>query len=106
MRHRGTFLVGLAAGLVAGMRLGRDRYEQVKKLGQKVIDNPSVQKATKAAGQKAGELTKAASHAAGDKLPKITETAKSSAGKVINQFSRNHDDDPVAVNGTGPSPRP
>ena len=92
MWKRGTFVVGLGVGLVAGMRLGRERYEQLKGLTQKVAGNPSVQKATKAAGQKAGELTKAASHQAADKLPKLTESAKQGAEKVKTQLSRNHDD--------------
>jgi hypothetical protein len=111
MRHRAMFLAGLGVGLVAGMQLGRERYDQLKALTQKVAGNPSVQKATKAAGQKAGELTKAAGQQAADKLPKLTETARTSAGKVISQFSRNHDDDPaatgdsVAVNGAAPSSR-
>jgi hypothetical protein len=92
MWKRATFVAGLGVGLVAGMRLGRERYDQLKRLSQKVVDNPSVQKATKAAGHKAGELTKAASQQAADKLPKLTESAKQSAEKVKHQLGRNHDD--------------
>jgi hypothetical protein len=107
MRHRATFLAGLAVGLVAGARAGRERYDQLKKYTQKVIDSPSVRKATKTATQKAGELTKAASHQAADKLPKITETAKHSAEKVRSQLGRNHADgydaEHATVNGTRPS---
>jgi hypothetical protein len=93
MWKRATFVAGVGIGLVAGMRLGRERYEQLKGLTQKVAGNPSVQKATKAAGHKAGELTKAASQQAADKLPKLTESAKQGAEKVKTQLSRNHDDD-------------
>ena len=107
MRHRATFLAGLAVGLVAGARAGRERYDQLKGLAQKVIDNPSVRKATSSVGQKAGELTKAAGHQAAEQLPKITESAKHSAGKVRSQLSRNHDEgaetDHVTVNGTRPA---
>jgi hypothetical protein len=103
MRHRATFLAGLAVGLVAGARAGRERYDQVKKLTQKVVDSPTVRKATKSVTHKAGELTKAASHQAADKLPKLTESAKNSASKI----RRNHDDafdtDHAPVNGTRPA---
>jgi hypothetical protein len=77
------------------MKLGRERYDQLKRAAQKVVDNPSVQKATKAAGQKAGDLTKAASHQAADKLPKLADSAKTQAEKVKHQLGRNHDDTPL-----------
>ena len=47
---RVTFLAGLAVGFVAGARAGRERYEQMVKLGRKAVENPTVQKATRAAG--------------------------------------------------------
>jgi hypothetical protein len=106
MRHRATFLAGLAIGLVAGARAGRERYDQLKNLTQKVASSPAVRNATRTAGQKAGELTKAASQRAADKLPKLTESAKNGAGKMRSQLSRNHDQDQdepaVTVNGTRP----
>jgi hypothetical protein len=106
MRHRATFLAGLAIGLVAGARAGRERYEQLKKATQKVVDSPTVRKATRTAGQKASELTRAAGHQAAERLPKITETAKTSAGKVRSQLNKNHNGDYDAehatVNGTRP----
>jgi hypothetical protein len=95
MWKRGTFVVGLGVGLVAGMRLGRERYDQLKNLTQKVTGNPSVQKATKAAGHKAGELTKAAGQQAADKLPKLADSAKTQAEKVKHQLGRNHEDTPL-----------
>ncbi len=121
MRHRATFLAGLAIGLVAGARAGRERYDQLVKYTQKVVENPTVRKAARTAGQKAGELPKAAGQQAAQRLPKLTETAKSSAdkvksgadkvksgaGKVRSQLTRNHDGDYGAeratVNGSRPS---
>ncbi|SDR04199.1 YtxH domain-containing protein [Thermostaphylospora chromogena] len=58
MRYRMMFILGLAIGYVLGSRAGRERYEQIKQMAQRVADNPSVQetaglvraKATKAAG--------------------------------------------------------
>jgi hypothetical protein len=88
MRYRVTFLAGLAAGFVAGTRAGRERYEQMKKLGRKAVESPAVRKATRAAGEKATELTKVAKDKAATRVPKLTETAKSSASKVRGQLDR------------------
>src|SRR2546426_11122933 len=88
MRYRVTFLAGIAVGFVAGARAGRERYEQMKKAGRKVAENPAVQKATRAAGVKATELTKVAKDKAATRVPKLTETAKNSASKVRWQLDR------------------
>jgi hypothetical protein len=109
MRYRATFIAGFAAGYVAGTRAGRERYEQMKNLSRKAADSPIVRKATQAAGEKAGELTKRASQRAAAKMPKLSETAKTSASKVRGQLDRipgRHSDDSehAAVNGTRPGP--
>jgi len=112
MRFKATFLAGFAAGFVAGARAGRERYEQMVKASRKVAENPTVQKATKAAGVKATELTKVAKDKAAERMPKITETAKSSASKVRGQFDRlpgrhaatnGTESEAAAVNGTRPA---
>ena len=88
MRYRATFLAGLAVGFVAGTRAGRERYEQMKKLAQKMVDNPTVRNAARAAGEKAADLTKVAKDKAAERMPKLTETAKSSASKMRGQLDR------------------
>jgi hypothetical protein len=108
MRYRVTFLAGLAVGFVVGARAGRERYEQMVKAGRKVVENPTVQKATRAAGDKATELTKVAKDKAATQMPKITETAKNSATKVRGQLDRipgrhSGDSEPATVNGTRPA---
>jgi hypothetical protein len=104
MRRRFTFLAGLAIGFVAGTRAGRERYEQMVKLGRKAIENPTVQQATRTAGAKATELSKTAGQKLAERMPKVAEAAKSSAGKVRDRIpSRSSgDDDNVAANGTRP----
>ena len=111
MRFKVTFLAGLAVGFVAGTRAGRERYEQMKKLSRQAADHPAVRKATKAAGEKATQLTKVARDKAAERMPKITETAKNSAGKMRGQLDRlpgrhaahsGGDSEPAAVNGTRP----
>jgi glutamate-1-semialdehyde aminotransferase len=108
MRYKATFLAGLAVGFVAGARAGRERYEQMVKASRKVAENPTVQKATKAAGAKATELTKVAKDKAAERVPKLTETAKSGASKVRGQIDRlpgRHaaEGEAAAVNGTRPA---
>src|SRR5580692_8200264 len=104
MRYRATFLAGFAAGFVAGTRAGRERYEEMKKMAQKAADSKVVRQATRAAGEKASELTKLASDKAAARMPKITETAKTSASKVRDRIPGRHAEDPehAVVNGTRP----
>jgi hypothetical protein len=114
MRTRITFLAGFAVGFVAGARAGRERYEQMVKLGRKAVENPAVQQATHAATAKAAEFSKAAGQKAAQRMPKVAQTAKSSAtkaksgaSKVRGQLDRrpgrnSGDDDSLNVNGTRP----
>jgi hypothetical protein len=102
MRTRITFLAGFAAGFVVGTRAGRERYEQMVKLGRKAAENPAVRRATRAAGSKATELSKTAGQKAAERLPKLAETAKNSASKVRIPGRNSGGDDSSAANGTRP----
>ena len=104
MRSRISFLAGLAVGFVAGTRAGRERYEQMVKLSRKVVEHPAVQNATRTAGSKASELSKAAGQKAAEQMPKVAETAKNSASKVRERIpGRNSDDAAISTaNGTRP----
>jgi hypothetical protein len=59
-RYRITFLSGLAAGFVLGARAGRERYEQLKRLGRRVADSPAAQQAAGAVQAQAAGLAKSA----------------------------------------------
>jgi hypothetical protein len=107
MRIRVTFLAGFAAGFIAGTRVGRERYEQMKQMGKKAVEHPAVRQATRVAGSTAAGLTKTAGQKAAERMPKITETAKNSATRVRGQIDRipgrrSGDEEPSAVNGTRP----
>ena len=105
MRARFTFLAGLAVGFVAGARAGRERYEQMVKLARNAVENPTVQQATRTAGAKATELTKAAGQKAAQTMPKIADTAKSSASMVRDRIpGRNSGDgENTTANGSRPA---
>ena len=115
MRFKATFLAGLVVGFVAGARAGRERYEQMVKIAKKTAENPTVQKVTRAAGQKAADLGKVAKDKAAERMPNLTETAKSSASKVRGQLDRipgrhsasqsgdsHYESEHATVNGTRP----
>ena len=58
MRYRATFIAGLAVGFIVGARAGRERYEQMVKLGRKVAEHPAVRQATRAAGTTSATLAR------------------------------------------------
>ncbi|MDH2424950.1 YtxH domain-containing protein [Sphaerisporangium sp. TRM90804] len=68
MRYRLTFAVGMAVGYVLGSRAGRERYEQIKRLSQRVTDNPMVQQAAGLAGAQASKAAEVTRHKLGDVL--------------------------------------
>ena len=108
---RATFLAGFAVGFVAGTRVGRERYEQMKKMARKVVEHPAVRHATRVAGSTAAGLTKTAGQKAAEQMPRITETAKNSASKVRGQLDRipgrhaasQPEGEHATVNGTRPT---
>ena len=108
MRYRATFVAGFAAGFVAGTRAGRERYEQIMRLGRKAADSAAMRQATRVASEKATELTKVARDKATARMPKLAETAKTGASRVRGRLDRipgMHSDhsEPAAVNGTRPT---
>ena len=50
MRYRVTFLAGSPSASWPVREAGRERYEQMKKLGRKAVESPAVRKATQAVG--------------------------------------------------------
>ena len=86
MRSRISFLAGLAVGFVAGTRAGRERYEQMVKLSRKVVEHPAVQNATRTAGSRASELSKAAGQKAAETMPKIAERPRAARARCATGF--------------------
>jgi hypothetical protein len=77
MRYRISFLSGLAAGYVLGARAGRERYEQIKRIGRAVADSPAAQQAAGAVQAQAAGFAKTARQRVTDELhdrmPKVAE---------------------------------
>lgn len=69
MRFRVVFVAGLAVGYVLGSRAGRERYEQIKRMAQRVADNPKVQEAAGLVGARASRMAAMAKDRVGDKMP-------------------------------------
>jgi hypothetical protein len=85
--YRITFLSGLAAGFVLGARAGRERYEQMKRLGRQVADSPAAQQAAAAVQAQAAGLAKAArqkvTDGLHDRVPKMAGTARAKVGDHV-----------------------
>jgi hypothetical protein len=81
MRYKATFIVGFAAGFLAGARSGRDTYDKIVGYGQQVASHPKVQEATSAAQAKATDLAKTAAA----KAPEAAKSAAATAAKTAQQ---------------------
>ncbi|MBB2912107.1 TPP-dependent pyruvate/acetoin dehydrogenase alpha subunit [Streptosporangium becharense] len=57
MRYRLMFGVGLAIGYILGSRAGRERYEEIKRMAQRVSDNPTIQETAGLVGAKVSRAT-------------------------------------------------
>jgi hypothetical protein len=86
-RYRITFLSGLAVGFVLGARAGRERYEQIKRVGRRVADSPAAQQAAGAVQAQAAGLAKTAKQKVTDglhdRVPKLAAAAKDKVGDRV-----------------------
>lgn len=89
MRYKAIFLTGLAIGFVAGARAGRERYDQLVKLGRQAAAHPAVRSATKTATAKATDLTKTAA-AKAPKLAKAAAPKIAAAAKTAGRQAASH----------------
>ncbi|WP_433349349.1 YtxH domain-containing protein [Microtetraspora malaysiensis] len=68
MRYKAMFAAGLAIGYVLGTRAGRERYEEIKRLAQRVADSPTIQEAAGLVGAQAARVADRAKSVMGDKF--------------------------------------
>lgn len=90
MRYKTMFLAGAAVGFVAGARAGRERYDQMVKLGRQVSEHPTVQKVTQTVTTKTTEISKTAAAKAPDvarnaaaRAPGMARSATSQVPKIV-----------------------
>ncbi|MGV9327014.1 YtxH domain-containing protein [Streptosporangium sandarakinum] len=83
--YRLMFGVGLAVGYVLGSRAGRQRYEQIKRMAERVADSPAVQEAAGLVGARVSKATDMARTKVGgvakNKLPFLQSENGSQAGE-------------------------
>jgi len=75
MKFRTGLVVGLAAGYILGAKAGRERYEKIIALSNKVRSNESVRKAADVAERS----TRKPRGIAGDGLVKVAKTVRAKA---------------------------
>lgn len=96
MRYRVTFVAGFATGYLLGARAGRERYEQIVRLTQRLKENPSVQETAGVLQAQASGLLDTAKRAVGDRV----------MGKVNGQPARSgatpYPDAPSAAQASNP----
>lgn len=86
MRHRWTFVTGLAVGYVIGARAGRERYEQLRRSAQRIAENPAVRNTVESVTQNGRVAATKAAHAVtdrvGDRLPPaVVDRVRAATGR-------------------------
>ncbi|MFN8190061.1 MAG: hypothetical protein U0R78_06385 [Nocardioidaceae bacterium] len=79
---------GLAMGYLLGTRAGRRRYEQIKHIATRVVEDPRVQETTHQAADLAMATAQQAAEAAREQAPVIKERLGEAAGKVKQGVTR------------------
>jgi hypothetical protein len=74
--YRFTFVVGFAAGFVAGTRAGRERYDQIVKIAKQTKDSPAFQQAVGVLQTQGSSLLSSAGQKVAEAAPKLAESAK------------------------------
>ena len=72
MRYKAMFAVGFATGYVLGARAGRQRYEQIKRMGKSISSNPTVRNTAEGAQAQAMQIGERARRAAAQKAESMS----------------------------------
>ena len=79
---------GLALGYLLGTRAGRRRYEQIKHIATRVVEDPRVQETTRQAADLAMTTAQQTAEAAREQTPVIKERLGEAAEKVKHGVTR------------------
>jgi hypothetical protein len=100
MRYKATFVIGIVTGYVLGSHAGRQRYEQLKRMGRAVSTNPAVKNTTDRVQAQAAQLGAQARRVVQEKAGSMGHDL---AGKVTGRFGNheiNLDADHTYANGS------
>src|SRR3954453_1995324 len=89
MMKRLSFLVGFAAGYVAGAQAGRERYDQMMGMARKMMNDPKVQDATDKMQHQAADLAGTAK----EQATGLAGTAKDKVSHKIEEHRSGSSDD-------------
>lgn len=91
MRGKILIVVGLAAGYVLGAKAGRGRYEDIKRVANRLWGDPRVQRQVKNVEGRAMDFAK-------EKAPEVVEFLSDGAKKVVSKVGK-------SSSGTSPAAR-
>jgi hypothetical protein len=103
-QYRITFLGGLAVGYVLGSRAGRERYEQLVRLGRQVAESPAAQQAAGAVQAQAAEFAKRVTDELHDRVPKLAGTLGDHVPGLRRNGSSRHPDGNGSAEAAGDRP--
>ena len=89
MRYKATFVIGIATGYVLGAHAGRQRYEQLKRMGRALSSNPAVKTTTDRVQAQAAQLGAQARRVVQEKAGSMGHDL---AGKVTSRFGHHEID--------------
>ena len=76
MRGRLGMMIGFGAGYVLGAKAGKERYEQLQRLYENLMEQPAVRQATGKAKSAVGSGLGQAKDMASDGVSKVVDTVK------------------------------
>lgn len=80
MRGRLGFLLGFGAGYVLGTKAGTERYDQLRRLYDNLLNSPGFQQATGKAKEAVGTGFEQAKGKASESVSKVQETVRDKRG--------------------------
>ena len=80
MKFRTGAVVGFAIGYYLGAKAGRDRYEQLRKIGSVIANNPPVRQLIDESKELAGKGTSKAREAISEQLHDVSDQIREKAG--------------------------
>lgn len=83
MRGRLGLLIGFGAGYVLGAKAGRERYEQLRRLYENLLDSPAFQQAKGRAAEAVGSGLSGAKDMAAGGVSKVLKRDSSRSGLSV-----------------------